>query len=84
MDVYVSGGVNSDPNRFEHEMSFKGQRQVTLASKMASSMREGYSVTVFSNAVDMIQNEPFDNTLVASLQSRNHWKQAMRNFFGNL
>jgi len=80
MDVYVSGGVHSDPNRFEHQMSFQGQNALQLSGHMTPSMSEGYSVAVWTKAVDMIENEIFDNTLHAEVHTR---KSKFNNLWNN-
>lgn len=84
MDVYVTGGVNSDPNRFEHEMSFQGQKELTLSGHMTPHMNDGYSVAVWTKAVDMIENELFDNTLHAEVHTRkNKWNKLWKSIFSN-
>ena len=37
-DIYVSRGMDSDPNEFVHDMKFIGQKDITLSPRLFSSL----------------------------------------------
>lgn len=70
MEVYVSSGENSNPNKFESDLVFKGGiRSLILDSLNIDllSSAEGFSVTVFVEAIDNATTTMLENNLTVSL-----------------
>ena len=55
MDVYVSKGVNVDPNEFQNDLEFRRQSSVTISSTAFPTMNK-FVVAVRVNGIDFITN----------------------------
>jgi hypothetical protein len=70
MEVYVSRGETSNPNKFESDLVFKGGiRSLVLDSLNIDLLNsaDGFSVTVFVEAMDYLTTTMLENNLTVSL-----------------
>jgi hypothetical protein len=62
-DIYVKKGTNSDATEFNYDMAFLGQVETILSPRLSSSLREGYSVAIYQQAINEANNEFLNDTL---------------------
>ena len=71
-DIYISKDSSSDPNNFEHDISFLGVTGKTtiLTDDLGLTNDNGYAVAIYVAAVDEGANELLDATVDISFHEK--------------